>query len=99
MISKGEHIQLSSLDDHKDVQPILILGALAGSLPILLAAQHTLLRPRGPKKGEFLIADANCGGIRAVTMLTSIVIFLRFPDNGVRKVGGEAQCGCKERRA
>src|ERR1700733_8978884 len=92
MITKRKHIQFTSRDDDKDIHPGFCLGPLPRRIPILLTTEHTFFCPWGTKKGQFLIRNADICGRGTLAMNATIVILVSFSDNGMREIGGEAQC-------
>ena len=95
VLTEGEHAQLALLNDHEHVHPGLRLRSLAGRFPVLLPAQHALLRPRWPKESKLLVGDADVRR-RAVAVDAVLVIFALLPDNSVREVRGEPEGGSEE---
>ena len=94
MLAESEHAQLALLDDHEHVHPRLRLRTLPSALPVLLATQHHLLRPRRPEKGELLVCDTDVR--RRVVAANTVLIFPLFPDDRMGKVRREAEGGSEE---
>ena len=99
MLAEREHAELTLLNNHKHVHPRFGLGALPCALPVLLPAQHPLLRPRRPKECELFVRDTNIGRRRSVAAETMLVVFSLLTDDRVRKIGREAERRGQERHS
>lgn len=84
--TEHEHAQLSSLDHDEHIEPVLVLGSLSSSFPVLLPAKHTLFGPGSTEQRQLLIRNADRGRITVFTVYTAIVVLLSFSDDSMRKI-------------
>jgi hypothetical protein len=76
VITESEHIEFSFLYDNEYIQPGLALRPLSCGLVVLLAAQHSFLRPWGTQQREFFIGHTNRSIRRIVAVLAPVVVLL-----------------------
>lgn len=83
---EAKHANLALGDDDKHLQPVLLLGALAGRVPVVFAEDEAFLGPRRTEQRELLVRDGHVG-------FALLVVLLLLSDHRAREVASEADGG------